>query len=200
VPRFALAVIGAALVGFGLADPLGVHPAWVAAAGALALFARRLVTRPAAGAARLLRAANLPFCAFVFALGVVVLAVRSTAVGTLVSRLVPGPAGAVGLLTAVLVAAVLANLHNNLPATLMLVPLVARSPGLVLAVPLGVNIGPNLTYVGSLATLPWRQVLHAREHPPNRRDFLRLGALTIPACLIVGVATLWLGLRLSAVA
>jgi arsenical pump membrane protein len=52
-----------------------------------------------------------------------------------------------------LVAAVLANLVNNLPATLMLVPLVARSPGLVLAVLLPVNIGPNLTYVGSLDTL-----------------------------------------------
>jgi arsenical pump membrane protein len=69
----------------------------------------------------------------------------------------------------------------------------------VLAVLLGVNIGPNLTYVGSLATLLWRQVLHAREHPPNGRDFLRLGALTVPACLVVGVAALWLGLRLLAV-
>lgn len=72
-------------------------------------------------------------------------------------------------MTAALVAAVLANLVNNLPATLTLVPLVARSPGLVLAALLGVNIGPNLTYVGSPATLLWRQVLHAREHPPTGR-------------------------------
>jgi arsenical pump membrane protein len=91
VPRFALGVIGATLLGFGLAEPVGVHPAWVAAAGALMLSARRLINRPVAEAARLLRAASLPFCAFVFALGVVVLAVRSTAIGTMVSRLVPGP-------------------------------------------------------------------------------------------------------------
>ena len=100
------------------------------------------------------------------------------------------------LLAAAAIAALLANLLNNLPATLLLVPLVAPSPGLVLAVLLGVNIGPNLTYVGSLATLLWRQILHARDHPPTAWEFLRLGAVTVPACLVAGVAALWAGLRL----
>jgi arsenical pump membrane protein len=210
-PRFALIVLGATLVGFGLAEPLGVHPAWFAAAGALVLAAHRRrrsrsrrrsafdssVRRRGAGAGQLLRAANLPFCAFVFALGIVVLAVRSSGFGGLVAGLVPGRPDLVGLLAAAALAAVLANLLNNLPATLMLVPLVGHSPGLVLAVLLGVNIGPNVTYVGSLATLLWRQVLHARDHPPAAWDFLRVGAITVPACLLVGVAALWLGLRVS---
>ena len=212
-PRFALIVLGATLVGFGLAEPLGVHPAWFAAAGALVLAAHRwrrsrsrrqsafdsLRREPAAEARQLLRAANLPFCAFVFALGIVVLAVRSSGFGNLVARLVPGRPDPVGLLVAAVLAAVLANLLNNLPATLMLVPLVGHSPGLVLAVLLGVNIGPNLTYVGSLATLLWRQILHAREHPPAAWDFLRLGGVTVPVCLLVGVAALWLGLTVSGV-
>ena len=198
-PRFALIVLGATLVGFGLAEPLGVHPAWFAAAGALVLAARRFVRRPRAEARQLLRAANLPFCAFVFALGIVVLAVRSSGLGDLVARLVPGRPDPLGLLVAAVLAAVLANLLNNLPATLMLVPLVGHSPGLVLAVLLGVNIGPNLTYVGSLATLLWRQILHAREHPPAAWDFLRVGAVTVPVCLLVGVAALWLGLTVSGV-
>ena len=68
----------------------------------------------------------------------------------------------------------------------MLTPLFAHSPGLVLATLLGVNIGPNLTYVGSLATLLWRQILHARDHPVAVGEFLRLGALTVSACLLVG--------------
>jgi arsenical pump membrane protein len=85
---------------------------------------------------------------------------------------------------------------NNLPTTLVLVPLVSNSPTLVLAVLLGVNIGPNLTYVGSLATLLWRQLLRSHDHPPDVRDFLRLGVLTVPACLIAGVLTLWLSLHL----
>jgi arsenical pump membrane protein len=127
----------------------------------------------------------------------VVLAVRSSGFGALVARLVPGRSDLVGLLAAAVLAAVLANLLNNLPATLMLVPLVGHSPGLVLAVLLGVNIGPNVTYVGSLATLLWRQILHARDHPPAAWDFLRVGAVTVPACLLVGVAALWLGLKVS---
>jgi arsenical pump membrane protein len=196
-PRFALVVLAATLVGFGIAQPAGVHPAWVAAGGSLVLAAARLVRRPLAEAGRLVRAANLPFCGFVFALGIVVLAVRSSGIGTVVDRLVPDHSGPAGLLAAALLAAVLANVVNNLPATLMLTPLVAHSPGLVLAVLLGVNIGPNLTYVGSLATLLWRQILHARDHPPATGEFLRLGALTVSACLLVGVAALWLVLRLS---
>jgi arsenical pump membrane protein len=134
----------------------------------------------------------------VFALGVVVLALRSSGFGSLVDKITPVRADFVGLLAAAAIAAMLANLVNNLPATLMLVPLVAHSPGLTLAVLIGVNVGPNLTYVGSLATLLWRQVLHSRDHPPATREFLRLGVATVPAALLVGVAALWLGLQVSA--
>ena len=38
-----------------------------------------------------------------------------------------------------------------------------RGAGAVLAVLIGVNVGPNLTYVGSLATLLWRRVLHRSD-------------------------------------
>ena len=197
MPWFALAVLAATLVGFCLAEPAGVRPVWIATAGAVVLAARRLRAGTVAEAGRLLRAANLPFCGFVFALGVVVLAVRAGPVGTAVRALVPVRDDFAGLLTAAVLAAALANLVNNLPATLMLAPLVAGSPGLVMAVLVGVNLGPNLTYVGSLATLLWRQILHARDHPPAVREFLRLGVLTVPAGLLVGVAALWLSLTIS---
>jgi arsenical pump membrane protein len=198
-PRFAIAVLAATLLGFGIADPLGVHPAWMALAGALALAVPRLVSDRArtARVRALVLAANPAFCAFVLALGVVVLAVSRGGFGAVVDRLAPHHAGLWGLLGMAVLAAVLANLLNNLPATLMLLPLAAPSPGLVLAVLLGVNIGPNLTYAGSLATLLWRQIMRDRDHPPVTGEFLRLGALTVPACLVVGVAALWVGLRVS---
>jgi arsenical pump membrane protein len=196
-PRLALLVLAATLVGFVVGEPLGVHPAWVAAAGALVLAGRGLVGRPWAESRRLVRAANPAFLAFVLALAVVVRAVRTGPVGSLVERLVPGSRGFLGLLALAALAAVLANVLNNLPATLMLVPLVGPAPGPVLAILVGVNVGPNLTYVGSLATLLWRQILHDRDHPPATGEFLRLGAVTVTAGLLVGVAALWLGLRLS---
>ena len=191
-PRYALAVLALTLAGFAVAQPLGVHPGWIAVAGAAALAVpRRVPVRT------LVREANPAFCAFVFALGVVVLAVREHGLDRLADALVPSHAGLPELLAAAALAAVLANLLNNLPATLVLVPAVASSPGLLLAVLIGVNVGPNLTYVGSLATLLWRQILHARDAAPDGWDFLRLGLLTVPLALVAGVLALWLGLTVS---
>ncbi|MFI5839200.1 SLC13 family permease [Catenuloplanes sp. NPDC051500] len=195
-PAFALAVLAATLLGFPLGELVGVHPAWVAALGALVLAVPRLRSAPIAEGRRLLGAVHPAFLLFVPALGVVVLAVRDSGFGTLVGHLVPEQATLPGLLAAAALAALLANLLNNLPATLMLVPLTAGNPGLTLAVLLGVNLGPNLTYVGSLATLLWRQVLHAHDHEPGNRRFMLLGALTVPVTIVTGTVALWLALRL----
>jgi arsenical pump membrane protein len=59
---------------------------------------------------------------------------------------------------------------------------------------IGVNVGPNLTYTGSLATLLWRRVLPA-DVVPKARDYARLGLVTVPAGIVGGVLALWLGLR-----
>jgi arsenical pump membrane protein len=92
---------------------------------------------------------------------------------------------------------VVANLVNNLPATLIILSAVAASaPGAVLAMLVGVNVGPNLTYVGSLATLLWRRVVHAHDEEVDVGEFVRLGALTVPAILVASTAALWLALHL----
>jgi len=129
---------------------------------------------------------------------VVVLGVSRGGFGRLVDRLAPEHPDLLGLLAMAVPAAVLANLLKNLPATLMLLPLTAHSPGLVPAVLLGANVGPNLTYAGSPATLLWRQVPHRQDEPPVIGELSRLGALTVPGCLVVGVAGLLLSLRLAA--
>lgn len=140
----------------------------------------------------------MPFLVFVAALGVVVRGVSEAGLGPLVARLVPSGGSLWSLLAVAALAAVLANLVNNLPAILLLLPATAvAGSGTVLAALIGVNVGPNLTYVGSLATLLWRQILHARDHPPAVREFLRLGVLTVPAGLLAGVAALWVSLTIS---
>jgi arsenical pump membrane protein len=97
------------------------------------------------------------------------------------------------------VAAILANLVNNLPATLVLVPVAAAAggEGAVPAVLVGVNVGPNLTYTGSLATLLWRRVLRGEDEGTSLSEFMRLGLLTVPACVVVAVVLLWAGLRVG---
>ena len=96
------------------------------------------------------------------------------------------------LLLWALLAAVLANLVNNLPAVLLLLPLAAVvGPLAVLAVLIGVNVGPNLTYVGSLATLLWRRIASDHHHEVAIGEFTILDLLTTPASLAAGVAALW---------
>ncbi len=193
-PRFALAVLAMTLVGFGVSSPLGVEPVWVAAAGALVLAGRALARR-AVTPWRVVEAASVPFCLFVLALGVVVAAVGTHGLTAALRTVTPGTPTLPGLLAVAGIAAVLANVVNNLPATLVLLAALGPGapPGLVLAVLLGVNIGPNLTYVGSLATLLWRQVL-GPERRPRLGEFTALGLLTVPLGLAASTVALWAAL------
>jgi arsenical pump membrane protein len=146
--------------------------------------------------AGLARAVSLPFLVFVLGLGVVVRAVVDNGLDTAVGHLVPDGSTLHALLAIAAVAAVLANLINNLPAVLVLLPLVAPAgAGAVLALLIGVNLGPNLTYVGSLATLLWRRVLHDHDRRVDLGEYTRLGLLTVPGTLLLAVVALWTGLH-----
>ncbi|WP_407562419.1 SLC13 family permease [Streptomyces sp. 184] len=194
LPVFALATVACTLAGFAVASALGVDPAWAACAGAAVLAARALIRRRTTPAA-LVRATALPFLAFVLALGLVVRAVVDNGLGTALGRLLPEGTGLLALLGTAALAAVLANMINNLPAVLVLLPLAAPSgSAAVLAVLLGVNIGPNLTYTGSLATLLWRRVVHAHDAEVELKEFTRLGVYAVPASLGAAVLALWVSL------
>jgi arsenical pump membrane protein len=188
-PAYALAVLVATLAGFVLASAFDVAPAWAALAGCVALVVPRLRRREVAPVT-LVRAASPGFCAFVLALSVVVEGVTRHGLGHLLGSLTPGGTGLVALLAIAGVAAVLANVLNNLPATLALVPVVGGHPAAVLAVLLGVNIGPNATYPGSLATLLWRRQLPA-EARARASEFHRFGLLTVPVILAAATLLLW---------
>lgn len=196
VPLFALVTVVGTLAGFVLASALGVEPAWAAAAGALVLAGRALVRRTVTPRA-ILRAANPGFLAFVLALAVVVRAVVDNGLAGALGHLVPGGDGLPALLAIAVLAAVLANLINNLPAVLVMLPLTASAgAGPVLAVLLGVNLGPNLTYAGSLATLLWRRIVHAHDDRVHLGEFTRLGLLTVPVSLVSATVALWGSLQL----
>jgi arsenical pump membrane protein len=195
MPVFATTVIGLTLIGFFIASAVGVSPAFAALAGALVLGVPAM-TGGRTTAREIARSIDVPFLAFVLALGLVVKAISLHGLGAVVTHLVPGGTGLGSLLAIAVVAAVLANVINNLPAALLLLPAVAGTgAGPVLAVLIGVNTGPNLTYVGSLATLLWRRVLIRRGEELPVGEFLRLGALTVPPVLIAATVALWVSLR-----
>jgi arsenical pump membrane protein len=195
LPRFALAVLGLTLAGFALSSALGVEPVWIAAAGAAVISAPALASRATRGMA-LARAAEPGFLVFVLGLGVIVAAASDNGLASAVGHLLPAGDSLLDLLAIAAVSAILANLVNNLPATLLLVPVAAAGGhGAILAVLIGVNIGPNLTYVGSLAMLLWRRVLRAEDTDIELGEFLRLGALTVPAALVAATVLLWLALE-----
>src|SRR5450756_1934895 len=195
LPVYPVVVLVLTLAGFGAASFVHLDPAVVAAIGVVALAVPAVRgRRPTPGS--LLSAAAVPFLAFVVGLAVVVRAVQDAGLSRLVPKLVPDATTLPALLLVTVVAAVLANLVNNLPAVLMLLPTVAAvgSPA-VLAALIGVNIGPNLTYVGSLATLLWKRLLRARDVEATQVEFLRLGALTVPAALVAATLSLWVAVR-----
>jgi arsenical pump membrane protein len=195
IPYFVLTVLILTLIGFGATSLLGLAPAWAAFAGA-AVLAIRAVVRGHETVFGIVRAANVPFLVAVLALGVLVSAVLDLGLGRAVSALLPHGTTLPALLGIAAVAAVLSNLINNLPAVLVLLPLVAAGgPVAVLAVLIGVNIGPNLTYPGSLSNLLWRNVVRP-EMTARTREFTAVGLVTVPVTLVLAVTGLWLGCSL----
>ena len=192
---FTVVVLGLTLAGFVVASFAGIEPVWAAFAGA-AVLAVRALRRKRITPVGLVRAASPLFCLFVLALGVVVKAVVDHGLETGIGRLLPDGSSLPALLGVAAVAAALANLINNLPAILALLPVVGPAgPGPVLAALIGVNLGPNLTYIGSLATLLWRRILHEHDAGPGLGHFTRLGLVTVPATVLASTVALWVGLR-----
>jgi arsenical pump membrane protein len=209
VPRFPLVVVAFTLGGFAVTSFAGASPVWAACAGTAVLAVHALRHRYTS-ARRMINSAGLLFCLFVLALGIVVKAVVDHGLGRWLAGIpaLAGPGAGSGrgaptllaLLAVAGLAAGLANVINNLPAVLALLPVAAAhvataGPGLVLAVLIGVNLGPNLTYAGSLATLLWRRALNEHGTAPRLALFTRLGLLAAPATLGAATVGLWAALQ-----
>ena len=174
-----------------LTSVFGVNPAWAAAAGA-AVLAGHAVVRRRSGPLAFVRAADPAFLVFVLSLAVVVRAVVDNGLADGLSEVLPGGTSLLALLGIAALAAVAANVINNLPAVLVFAPLaVPAGPAALLAVLIGVNVGPNLTYAGSLATLLWRREVRAHGIDVSLRNFTRLGLLAVPVTLVLAVLALW---------
>lgn len=96
-------------------------------------------------------------------------------------------------LAAGLVVGAFTNLANNLPLGLLsaFAAEAAHAPALVTAgLLIGVDLGPNLSVTGSLATLLWLVAIRREGAHVDPLGFLKVGALVMPPALLAALATL----------
>lgn len=185
VPLFPAAVLVAVLIALTAGSPL-----WLpATAGAILLGGYALARRTTTWR-DLAEAANLPFAAFVLVWGLVVVFLGGTRAGDGIGHLVSSSDTLGGLAVTALVGMLAANIINNLPAALLLLPAAAAAgPVTVLALLVGLNVGANLTGIGSLANLLWRQAGPADV--TSWRTFHVMGLVTTPVIVVLCTTVLW---------
>jgi len=87
------------------------------------------------------------------------------------------------------------NLVNNLPMGLIAgsaVNAVPLDPLVRGAITIAVDLGPNLSVTGSLATILWLTAIRREGREISGWQFLRLGMLVMPTALLAALAGLWL--------
>ena len=185
VPLFPAAVLVAVLIALSSGVDL-----WLSAAAGAILLGGYALTRSTTTWRELVDAANLPLAAFILAWGLVVVFLAGTRAGDGIDRLVPSGPGLGALLVTAFVGMLAANLVNNLPAALLLLPAAAAAgPVTVLALLIGLNIGANLTGIGSLANLLWRQA--GTADVTSWRTFHAVGLVTTPVIVALCTTVLW---------
>ncbi len=133
---------------------IGLSPAWVASGAALVLVLAVLWREPAT-----LRRVSVPLPMAVGFVAVAVLVAWAQTHGLRgwLESLVGTGQGPGDLLRVAASGAVGANVVNNLPAYLALEPVAAGAPARLMALLVGVDVGPLVTPWASLATLLWLQ-------------------------------------------
>jgi arsenical pump membrane protein len=89
-----------------------------------------------------------------------------------------------------IIAAIASNLMNNLPVGLIAGSAVqsAQAPDQVTsAILIGVDLGPNLSVTGSLATILWLTALRREGQSVSFGLFLRLGVVVMPPALLLAI-------------
>ena len=92
------------------------------------------------------------------------------------------------------------NLINNIPMAVVMTSAlgsmqhapVTVQHGFIAATMFGCDLGPNLTTVGSLATVLWLLILRKQGVDVSGLDYFKVGVIVTPIMLLAGAATIWL--------
>ncbi len=193
-----LVVAGAYIIAAAIQFPLSL----VALGGALLLLFGALYWKQTT-LWDIARQISWPIFGFIAGMFLVVQALETTGLtaqfGQLLLRLSGGTSfGAV--MVGTLGSALGTNLINNVPMAVVMTsslrgiqhaPL-AIQQGFLAATIFGCDLGPNLTTVGSLATILWLLILRQRNVEVSGLDYFKVGILVTPLMLVAGAVAIWL--------
>jgi arsenical pump membrane protein len=201
VPRPLLAAFGLAVVVFAIASALDVPLGPTLTTAWLFLL---VVERRCGREVGPLEGIGWSLLVFVAAMGVLVDGLSSAGVTAWLASLVLGPVRdvpAAVMAVSAAAAAVGANLFNNLPAAFVLADAVhgaglgaASAHAAAIGTIIGADLGPNLTPVGSVATLLWFVLLRQRGLEVSTWSYIRVGLIVTPITIL---AALGVGLLLG---
>ena len=176
----------ALLVVSGLGLPLGA-PTCALGAATAGLACLRARISPTA----ILRGVSWSILPLVAGLFVLIEAVGRTGLTAGLSAQMGQGARPVAALAAGGAVALISNLVNNLPAGLLAGAAASRghaSRQMIDALMIGVDLGPNLSVTGSLATLLWLAAIRREGEAFSAVRFLKIGALAMPPALLAALA------------
>jgi arsenical pump membrane protein len=127
----------------------------------------------------------LPLVAGLFAL--VAALAQLGLIEALVGMIRPGPASAAAFGAGV---ALVSNLVNNLPAGLIASSALAQAhaaPLVTDAALIGIDLGPQLSITGSLATILWLTAIRREGEDVTYWRFLKIGAAVMPPAMILAL-------------
>jgi arsenical pump membrane protein len=200
--RYTCAVLLLVAIAYIVASAARVPLSLVALGGALLLLFGTLLWRRSF-LRDLRKHISWPIFGFIAGMFLIVQAVQGTGLTTQFGQLLLHLSGQSSF-GAVMVgtggAALGTNLINNVPMAVVLTsalhsvqhaPLAVRQ-GFLAASIFGCDLGPNLTTVGSLATVLWLLILRQRNVDVTGLDYFKVGVIVTPLMLLVGALMIWL--------
>jgi arsenical pump membrane protein len=202
VDRWITAGLGAVGTGYVLAAFVDVRPWLVTFAGGVALALIALAGRRIAPV-DLIRVQPSSLYAFVIGLALVVRAADGAGLLDFLGQFIEraGEAGGIGGLLAVTFGTALGtNVVNNWTMALAISEPLARAntgDGVIAGSMLGADIGPNLSVVGSLATLIWLTEVRRGGLAVSSGTYLRIGVIVTVPTILAATCTLYLITRFT---
>src|SRR5580704_15876440 len=200
--RYTCCVLGVVALAYVIASAIQLPLSLVALSGAVLLLIgglswRRISLRQTAS--------RISWSIFGFIAGmfIVVRAIEETGLTTMFGNWLIHLSGGTSFCTVMVGttgAALGTNLINNVPMAVVMISALAgiqhAAPpiqhGFIAATIFGCDLGPNLTTVGSLATVLWLLILRQRNVEVSGLDYFKVGVVVTPLMLLAGALTIWL--------